>query len=787
MRKVYSRGSGSRWRAAVPFARRERVGDTVALDSTTLDVKRGEALGIIGPNGSGKTTLLKLIAGIAEPTAGQVVVNGSVGSMIELGLGFHPDLTGWENLYASAVVTGLTRADARAAMAEIVEFAGIRESMALPLKYFSLGMQARLAFALATSRSVDVLVVDEVLAVGDSEFQIRCIERIFDMVAGGTALILVSHEMPLISNVCSRAVQLRGGRVVDEGEPTEVVERYLTTSPSLYRLDDSPSMAIRSCAVPKHIRSTEALTIQLEVEVARTVPSPTIGVDLGLPTIDPDVTSASSMEPVPLLSEPGRYLVTGTAAPLHVNDAMYRVHVSLVDGDSQRVSDRAFGDCVLADSTYLGRGHLTFPSCTQLRSIGAPRSPTEVRGGRTTSSAVLRVEQLSKRYPAERRRTALRQATPTRAPGWGIDAVAALDDVTFSVAAGEAIGVIGPNGAGKSTLLRAIAGLVDADRGRVVSHSAIVPVLDLGVGLRGELSGLENMRVLAAVLGIPHRELASCAEEIVEFAGLADAISIPVRQYSAGMRARLAMAVALRSPGSILLIDELLAVGDEDYRRAVMDKVKARCREGTTVLFVSHELRLVEHLCERVLRFDKGRLVDDGPASAVIDDYGVPSWAAGVHDATSGVRMRPLEVTRRHLSVGDQLECRGQIIVERPMPYLRLDANYRHRPTDRTEQHSKELLERVTFLREPMVSAGDELAGGGAFAFRLVVHENRFLGDFDLVVTAFDERENEIVAESWAELRVGDPRPEGYPGPVLTIDWEVTPKGRSESPEQRLR
>ena len=774
LRKVYSQAPGSRWRAALPRRQREKEPSTVALDSVTLDVRPGEALGIIGPNGSGKTTLLRLVAEITEPTSGSVETIGSVGSMIELGLGFHPDLTGWENLTSSAVMTGLSRADARSAVGDIVEFAGIRESMDLPLKYFSLGMQARLAFALATSHPVDILVVDEVLAVGDAEFQIRCIERIFDMVAGGTALLLVSHEMPLVSNVCSRVVQLREGRIIDDGDAASVVERYLTRSPSRYRLDEDPPMTIASISVPDQIRSTEPLTIDLEIDVTRPVRSPSVGVDLGLPTIDPDVISASSLEIVDGLSRPGRYRLRGVAQPLHVNDAKYRVHVSLVEGGNQTVSDRADGDCVLADSAYLGRGHLTFPSSTELTPIAAPDPPGRRRTGATSGDSILRVAGLSKRYPSERHRSALGHALPMRRRPGRTDDVRALDDVGFSLAAGEAVGIIGPNGAGKSTLLRAIAGLVEPDAGSIITDARIVPMLDLGAGLRGELTGRENMVVLAALLRIPERSLTSDADQILEFAGLGSAIDFPVRQYSAGMRARLAMALALRAPGSILLIDELLAVGDEDFRRDVMDTVKSRCREGTSVLFVSHELRLVEHLCERVLRIEHGRIVDDGAAAAVIDDYGAPSWAAGVHDVTSGVRMSRPEVTQRHLSVGDPLECRGEIVLDRPMPYLRLEANYRHRPTNRMNHHPRELLAQVTFLREPMVPAGGPLAEGGAFRYRLVVTGNRFLGDFDLVISAFDERENEALAEGWAEMRVGETRPEGYPGPVLDIRWEIT-------------
>ena len=200
-----------------------------ALRAVSLEVRRGEVFGIIGPNGAGKSTLLKLIARVLRPTSGRVRVRGRVAPLLELGAGFDYELTGRENVYLNGAILGFSRADIAARMNRIVEFAGLRESIDLPIRTYSTGMTARLGFAVATDVPADILIVDEVLAVGDAEFQARSRERMDALRGAGEAVLLVSHGLQTILESCQRAAWLDHGRVMAVGPADEVVYRYQTS------------------------------------------------------------------------------------------------------------------------------------------------------------------------------------------------------------------------------------------------------------------------------------------------------------------------------------------------------------------------------------------------------------------------------------------------------------------------------------------------------------------------------------------------------------------------------
>ena len=206
---------------------RERVEKFWALRDVDLTVRSGECFALIGPNGSGKSTLLRLIAGILPPTTGEVVVRGRVVPMIELGAGFHPELTGEENIYLNASLFGLSRRDTEAIYRDIVAFSGLEQHFIdQPVKNYSSGMQARLGFSVAVHLTPDILVVDEVLAVGDEAFQRKCFARIEEFRKRGTTMILVSHGMAMVEQVCDRAGLLVRGRLEADGEPAKVIARY---------------------------------------------------------------------------------------------------------------------------------------------------------------------------------------------------------------------------------------------------------------------------------------------------------------------------------------------------------------------------------------------------------------------------------------------------------------------------------------------------------------------------------------------------------------------------------
>jgi lipopolysaccharide transport system ATP-binding protein len=186
----------------------------------------GEALGIVGPNGAGKTTILKLLSQVTYPTSGRIKINGRFSALIELGAGFHPDLTGRENIYLNGLILGMRKSEIKARFDEIVSFAGIDEYLDTPVKRYSSGMYARLGFAIAAHVDPKVLLVDEVLAVGDMAFRAKCYERMSQMINQGTTLIFVSHDFSAVQQVCSRCLVINGGEVAFDGSVGEAVAHY---------------------------------------------------------------------------------------------------------------------------------------------------------------------------------------------------------------------------------------------------------------------------------------------------------------------------------------------------------------------------------------------------------------------------------------------------------------------------------------------------------------------------------------------------------------------------------
>lgn len=198
-----------------------------ALRDVSFSVESGHMLGVIGGNGAGKSTLLRLIGGVGRPDRGTITVNGRIGALLDLGVGFHPELSGRDNVFISGVIAGLTRRQVAQCFESIVDFAELRPFIESPLRTYSTGMQMRLAFAIAVHTSPDVLLIDEVLAVGDVSFQSKCLERIAQFKAEGCAIVLISHDTSLVRDLCDEALWLRAGRVAAHGSPEMVVERYL--------------------------------------------------------------------------------------------------------------------------------------------------------------------------------------------------------------------------------------------------------------------------------------------------------------------------------------------------------------------------------------------------------------------------------------------------------------------------------------------------------------------------------------------------------------------------------
>lgn len=200
----------------------------LAVDDVSFDLAPGEALGIIGPNGAGKSTVLKLLAGILRPDAGAMVSRGRKAALIEVGAGFHGDLTGRENIYLNATLIGMGRAEIRRKLDAIVSFAGVERFLDTPVKRYSSGMYARLGFSIAAHVDPDILLVDEVLSVGDALFRVRCLDRMRQLVQKGTALVFVTHDLEQMRSICGRCIVLEQGKASFDGTPSAAVGEYLT-------------------------------------------------------------------------------------------------------------------------------------------------------------------------------------------------------------------------------------------------------------------------------------------------------------------------------------------------------------------------------------------------------------------------------------------------------------------------------------------------------------------------------------------------------------------------------
>ncbi len=199
-----------------------------ALSDIDLEIKKGETFGIIGPNGSGKSTLLKLIAGVTKPTKGSIKVNGQIAPLIELGAGFHPELTGRENVVLNGVILGMKRVEVEKKFKDIVDFAELWEFIDQPVKHYSSGMYLRLAFAVAVHTDPEILLVDEILAVGDAAFQAKCIAKMNEFREQGRTIIIVTHALDTVKSFCGRAAFLLKGSLQQIGEASQVVEAYKT-------------------------------------------------------------------------------------------------------------------------------------------------------------------------------------------------------------------------------------------------------------------------------------------------------------------------------------------------------------------------------------------------------------------------------------------------------------------------------------------------------------------------------------------------------------------------------
>jgi len=234
LRDVLSERARSLFR---PDKSQASTSDFWALKDLSFDIQAGDRVGIIGRNGAGKSTLLKVLSRIVDPTKGRVTIEGRLASLLEVGTGFHPELSGRENIYLNGAILGMSRKEITAKFDEIVAFADVERFLDTPVKRYSSGMYVRLAFAVAAHLEPEILVVDEVLAVGDAEFQRKCLGKMKEVAMGGRTVLFVSHNMAAIQNLCSTAIYLKQGQLITQGATADVLTAYLKDTGSAARMD----------------------------------------------------------------------------------------------------------------------------------------------------------------------------------------------------------------------------------------------------------------------------------------------------------------------------------------------------------------------------------------------------------------------------------------------------------------------------------------------------------------------------------------------------------------------
>lgn len=365
-----------------PFRRAHRrlPADVWALDDVSFELGTGEVLGLIGANGAGKSTLLKVLSRITDPTRGRVVLRGRVGSLLEVGTGFHPELTGRENIILNGTILGMRRAEISRRFDEIVEFAGVQKFLDTPVKRYSSGMQVRLAFAVAAHLEPEILLVDEVLAVGDAEFQKKCLGKMKDVTREGRTIVFVSHNLAAVRSLCPRALVLERGRLAFDGATEDAVHRYLAqTGGTSGGVVESDALRLRiakerlyssepffECAriavldeegLPKtSFSSDEPIAVQVDFRVFRTVPALRILVTLTdenqVPVLRTESIDDAAAEE-PLRFEPGVYRSVVELPRLLFGDAELDLNVSLIAEVNQVVDYSAVTGI---EVTFAGHG-----------------------------------------------------------------------------------------------------------------------------------------------------------------------------------------------------------------------------------------------------------------------------------------------------------------------------------------------------------------------------------------------------------------------------------------------
>jgi len=356
-----------------PANKKRETTEFLALDDISFQIKSGEVLGIIGRNGAGKSTLLKILSRITPPTSGTVRVRGRIASLLEVGTGFHPELTGHENIYLNGAILGMNRAEIKRKYDEIAAFAEIEKFLDTPVKRYSSGMYVRLAFSVAAHLEPEILIVDEVLAVGDAAFQNKCMDKMESVGRSGRTVLLVSHNMAPIRKLCSRAIVLQKGQIVMDSDPTSAIGRYMGIDEvSTGRLNlkrrffPSESVEIIDAWMENHGLQADTFlfddtpTLILDIEIRRPIP---FSIELVLRQADtiPVAFSPSGMaQDWEIVGKTGRVRVRAKLPPLRLARGHYSLDLSLADTGVRFLDILESGISFTMEGSAIGRRNWDF-------------------------------------------------------------------------------------------------------------------------------------------------------------------------------------------------------------------------------------------------------------------------------------------------------------------------------------------------------------------------------------------------------------------------------------------
>lgn len=345
--------------------------DFWALNDVSFEIRRGDVVGVIGRNGAGKSTLLKVLSRITEPTSGRIMIKGRMASLLEVGTGFHPELTGRDNIFLNGAILGMSRAEIRARFDEIVAFAEVERFLDTPVKRYSSGMYVRLAFSVAAHLEPDILIVDEVLAVGDAAFQKKCLGKINQVSReSGRTVLFVSHNMGVVANLCNAAILMEKGWVVTQGSVGEVVSEYIKTGSNetgevVWTDDDTRSgndrMRLRKARVVSESKITRDVPIDRDVWIEYEFDVMAAGLTLtsSIHLFDKHGACVFSSGPGNFVSRTGRNLNRVRLPANFLNDGLYSVSILLITESSHIEAHVTEAITFTVHETGAGRGEFT--------------------------------------------------------------------------------------------------------------------------------------------------------------------------------------------------------------------------------------------------------------------------------------------------------------------------------------------------------------------------------------------------------------------------------------------